>query len=55
MKLLTRFREEFSPQTTIHAEIKRSPTKTKAKTNHTLARLPRDNSAIIPSMKISLR
>lgn len=57
MKLLTRFREEFTPES-VNAEINRTQkTKAKAKTNskNSLSRLPKETSVIIPTLKISLR
>lgn len=59
MKLLTRFREEFTPQVQHHADVNRAQLKSKAKSKpsakQSLSRLTQDPSAIMPSMKISLR
>ena len=59
MKLLTRFREEFTRQS-LNAEINRSQAnkaKAKAKTSSksVLSRLPQETAAILPTLKVSLR
>lgn len=57
MKLLTRFREEFTPES-VNAEINRtqkSKAKTKTNSKNSLSRLPKETSVIMPTLKISLR
>ncbi len=59
MKLLTRFREEFTPQS-LNAEINRSEAnkakaKVKTSSKSALSRLPQEGSVILPTLKISLR
>ena len=60
MKLLTRFREEFTPQS-LNAEINRSEankakaTKAKTSSKSVLSRLPQETAAILPTLKVSLR
>mgnify|MGYP000869577308 CR=1 FL=1 len=59
MKLLTRFREEFTPQAQHHADVNRAQLKSNAKSKtskkQSLSRLTQDPTAIMSSMKISLR